>query len=84
MSNGKTGDGDTVSLFVFGEEEGSLAAEAEKHNGIVPRERVANHHFPIETLVSQKKQAEAVSSVVASISFDVVSLLYPPILSTFW
>ncbi|XP_070198402.1 kinesin-like protein KIF28 isoform X3 [Littorina saxatilis] len=71
MSNGKTGDGDTVSLFVFGEEEGSLAAEAEKHNGIVPRERVANHHFPIETLVSQKKQAEAVSSVVASISFDV-------------
>ena len=50
-----------MSLFVFGEEEGSLAAEAEKHNGIVPQERVANHHFPIETLVSQRKEAEAVS-----------------------
>ncbi|XP_076469926.1 kinesin-like protein KIF28 isoform X2 [Babylonia areolata] len=53
--SGKVNDGDTVSLFVFGEEESSLAAEAERHNGIVPPERVANHHFPIETLVSRKE-----------------------------
>lgn len=50
-----------MSLFVFGEEESMLAAEAEKHNGVVPRERVAHHHFPIETLLSQKQEAEAVS-----------------------
>lgn len=60
-SNSTAGDGDTVSLFVFGEEESALAAEAEKHNGVVPHERVAHHHFPIETLVSQKQEAEAVS-----------------------
>ena len=60
MANGKAADGDTVSLFVFGEEESSLAAEAERHNGVVPHERVANHHFPIEALVSQKQEAAAV------------------------
>ncbi|KAL8592992.1 hypothetical protein ACOMHN_017922 [Nucella lapillus] len=61
MSNGYAGDGDTVSLFVFGEEEGTLAAEAEEHNGIIPREKVAHHHFPIDTLLSHKQQAEGLA-----------------------
>lgn len=55
-------EGDTVSLFVFGEEESSLAAEAESNNGIIPRERVDNHHFPIDTLVLEKMHAKAVST----------------------
>lgn len=54
-------DDDTVSLFVFGEEESTLAAEAEQNNGIVPHERVANHHFPIETLISEKQNVFSVS-----------------------
>ncbi|PVD20791.1 hypothetical protein C0Q70_18952 [Pomacea canaliculata] len=55
-------EGDTVSLFVFGEEESSLAAEAESNNGIIPRERVDNHHFPIDTLVLEKMHAKAVQN----------------------
>lgn len=54
------GDDDTVSLFVFGEEENSLAAEAQKNNGIVPHERVANHHFPPSVLAEQKQKKEAI------------------------
>ncbi|XP_076448715.1 kinesin-like protein KIF28 isoform X2 [Babylonia areolata] len=58
LPNGHTKEVDTVSLFVFGEEESTLAAEAEKHDGIVPREKVAHHHFPLDTLLSRKQQAE--------------------------
>ncbi|KAL5021850.1 hypothetical protein ScPMuIL_001005 [Solemya velum] len=39
-------DGDTVSLFVFGEEELELAAEADRNGGLVRYNRVAKHHCP--------------------------------------
>ncbi|KAK3761146.1 hypothetical protein RRG08_022550 [Elysia crispata] len=44
----ETEDGDTVSLFVFGEEEESLAKEAERTNGVIDYNKVKDHHFPVE------------------------------------
>ncbi|CAL1526283.1 unnamed protein product, partial [Lymnaea stagnalis] len=44
----KQDDGDTVSLFVFGEEEEDLANEAAQSNGIIDYDKVKKHHFPIE------------------------------------
>ncbi|GFS07871.1 kinesin-related protein 1 [Elysia marginata] len=44
----QTDDGDTVSLFVFGEEEESLAKEAERTNGVIDYDKVKEHHFPVE------------------------------------
>ncbi|KAH9515666.1 Kinesin-like protein kif28p [Bulinus truncatus] len=41
-------DGDTFSLYVFGEEEEDLANEAALTNGIINYDKVKNHHFPIE------------------------------------
>lgn len=41
-------DGDTVSLFVFGEEEDSLAKEAAKSNGVIDYNKVKDHHFQID------------------------------------
>ncbi|XP_069112007.1 kinesin-like protein KIF28 isoform X3 [Argopecten irradians] len=38
-------DDDTVSLFVFGEEESELATEADKNAGVVPYHKVAKHHY---------------------------------------
>ena len=37
---------DTVSLFVFGEEESALAKEAEHTNGVIEYDKVKQHHFP--------------------------------------
>ncbi|BFZ12722.1 hypothetical protein BsWGS_15761 [Bradybaena similaris] len=41
-------DGDTVSLFVFGEEEDSLAKEAARSNGVIDYNKVKDHHFQID------------------------------------
>lgn len=41
-------DVDTVSLYVFGEEEKDLAVEAFKNNGLVDYDKVKKHHFKIE------------------------------------
>lgn len=38
-------DGDTVSLFVFGEDEQDLANEAERNDGVVPYQKIRKHHF---------------------------------------
>ena len=38
-------DDDIVSLYIFGEDESVLAAEAEKNNGIVSYHKVAKHHY---------------------------------------
>lgn len=45
---------DTVSLFVFGEEEVELSSEAEKNAGVVPYEKVAKHHYADLQLYSGK------------------------------
>ena len=39
-------NGDTVSLYVFGENENELALEAEKNNGVIAYSKVAQHHHP--------------------------------------
>lgn len=36
---------DLVSLYIFGEDEPVLAAEADKNNGVVSYHMVANHHY---------------------------------------
>lgn len=40
------GDGDTISLFVFDENEHELAQEASQNNGVVDYHKVAHHHYP--------------------------------------
>lgn len=40
------GDGDTISLFVFDENEHELAQEASLNDGIVDYHKVAKHHYP--------------------------------------
>lgn len=40
------GDGDTISLFVFDENEHELAQEASQNNGVVDYHKVAKHHYP--------------------------------------
>eukprot|EP00105_Crassostrea_gigas_P042656 XP_019926804.1 PREDICTED: kinesin-like protein KIF28P isoform X11 [Crassostrea gigas] len=46
-SDGKhAGDGDTISLFVFDENEHELAQEASQNNGVVDYHKVAHHHYP--------------------------------------
>ncbi|XP_078336840.1 kinesin-like protein KIF28 isoform X5 [Crassostrea virginica] len=46
-SDGKhVGDGDTISLFVFDENEHELAQEASQNNGVVDYHKVAKHHYP--------------------------------------
>ncbi|XP_048735911.1 kinesin-like protein KIF28 isoform X5 [Ostrea edulis] len=46
-SDGKhIGDGDTISLFVFDENEHELAQEASLNDGIVDYHKVAKHHYP--------------------------------------
>ncbi|KAK3085516.1 hypothetical protein FSP39_004469 [Pinctada imbricata] len=39
-------DGDTVSLYVFGENENELALEAEQNNGFISYSKVSKHHHP--------------------------------------
>ena len=38
-------DDDLVSLYIFGEDESVLAAEADINNGVVSYHKVAKHHY---------------------------------------
>eukprot|EP00105_Crassostrea_gigas_P042657 XP_019926805.1 PREDICTED: kinesin-like protein KIF28P isoform X12 [Crassostrea gigas] len=57
-SDGKhAGDGDTISLFVFDENEHELAQEASQNNGVVDYHKVAHHHYPDLQLSKAKTDA---------------------------
>ncbi|XP_041375232.1 LOW QUALITY PROTEIN: kinesin-like protein KIF28P [Gigantopelta aegis] len=48
------GDDDTISLFVFGEDESELAAAADENNGFVSYDKVSKHHFEYEKFPNQR------------------------------
>ncbi|XP_062573408.1 kinesin-like protein KIF28 isoform X5 [Saccostrea cucullata] len=48
------GDGDTISLFVFDENEHELAQEASLNNGVVDYHKVSKHHYPDLQLTKAK------------------------------
>nr|XP_019926805.2 kinesin-like protein KIF28P isoform X13 [Crassostrea gigas] len=57
-SDGKhAGDGDTISLFIFDENEHELAQEASQNNGVVDYHKVAHHHYPDLQLSKAKTDA---------------------------
>jgi hypothetical protein len=43
--NHNNNDDDLVSLYIFGEDESVLAAEADINNGVVSYHKVAKHHY---------------------------------------
>lgn len=45
VDNGDTEHDDTISLYVFGEEEQELASVAERNQGIVPYSQASKHHY---------------------------------------
>ncbi|XP_059148912.1 kinesin-like protein KIF28 isoform X2 [Physella acuta] len=71
-SNGTThhDDEDTVSLFVFGEEEEDLANEAAKSNGIIDYHKVKDHHFPVEKTTHLGSNGYAANGVKGNKSDD--------------
>ena len=47
-------DDDTISLFVFGEDEVELAAVAGDNDGFVSYDKVSKHHFQYDKLPNQR------------------------------
>ena len=61
-------DDDTVSLFVFGEEEEDLAKEAAETNGVIEYNKVKGQHFPVEK--PSKSMEKTVSWALSIVGFQ--------------
>ena len=72
--NHNNNDDDLVSLYIFGEDESVLAAEADINNGVVSYHKVAKHHYK-DIPLSNGHQYHQVRSIGCD-SFVFVSLCF--------